>query len=81
MKYPDTWTEKVMTNQLYDMDSGDVESPQGWFCLAGTSIIIEDSFGFVDRERYATRGEAVIRFDELDGSYFEWENGDDPDDD
>ena len=73
MKYPDEWTENVMTNQLYDYDSGNVEAPTGWFCIAGANVVTEDSKGFVYRYTFATDVDANQAYAAMEERYSHWD--------
>lgn len=55
-----------------DEDSGDVESPTGWFARFGRRILFTDSFGFVSVARLVTEAGAQAFYAELEAEYDAW---------
>jgi hypothetical protein len=67
----------IYDNDLFDRDSGDVESPQGWFAQAGRWVVMADSYGFVSGWRFASVVEATADFDSMDDQFSAWLADDD----
>jgi hypothetical protein len=58
-----------------DEESGESDSPTGWFARLGRNIITSYSSGAVYRERFATVDDAVGMFASLDADYSRWSMG------
>lgn len=71
-KYSDGFARFVDENDLYDAEDGNVESPMGWFGLAGRNVLVHDDRGFVTRYRHMTRAEAADAFALLQYEYSDW---------
>ena len=76
--YPGTYehespmVEYIDTNDYYDETSGDVESPTGWYGIAGKWIITQSSQGFVYGHKFSTRQEAADEYAALENAYWAW---------
>lgn len=64
------------TDAFTDTD-GDVESPTGWFGLAGRWIVREDDRGFVYSDRHESRDAAADAFGRLAEAFGDWLEPDD----
>lgn len=61
-----------IANGHFNEESGDVESSTGWFARAGKWVIVENSQGFVDGEKFATIAGAKAWFAVLDTEFVNW---------
>ncbi len=71
-KYSSPLCQYIYECQAYDEDSGEVESPTGWFAIAGRRTIYEDNCGFVNLVDHGSAEAAREAFDALDAEYALW---------
>ena len=57
-----------------DAQSGDVDSPTGYFYRVDRWIVVVDTLGFLYLHEYQTEDEASKAFGVLDDKYSEWDN-------
>lgn len=74
-KYSDPMVTYIDARDAYDQTSGDVESPTGWFGVAGRWLITCDERGYMSGEKWTSRAMAAEAFRALDDEYAAW--GDD----
>ncbi len=60
-----------------DEESGDVDSPTGWFGRVGRDIVGSDDRGFVWTTKYANESQARSEYETLNERYSEWLGDDD----
>jgi hypothetical protein len=71
-KYSSALCEYVFAVGEWDEDTGDVESPTGWFARRGRWIVTEDAQGFCERVKVPTVGDAMAAYSAADHEYRGW---------